>query len=447
MQMILCPRFQEICEKIYYEETGNITSDISEIVKVAKNKIFDFDYEIFDSAYKPVLETKIIKHYYLRRLCVADYDKWKLFIENVMNEIMPYYNQFYKAETMEINPLYNFKINVRHTDSGGDTLQSTTGTTKNISGDVTSENNKAQTIEKDLTNTGSFEKKNNSNVTNTFESENSTTNNTTSTVEDTVEGITSLSKNESSNKNITKNNNIDNKTDVSSGTTTQNETSSSKNSSESNDSVNMFNDTPQGRLSDVKSGDYLTDARVINDNKNSDETNRAKGKELVTGKTVTVNGVIETGTDNETGSVTGSENGNNSSTENASSTIENTVNGTENSSETGNTTGNESGSNTNSETGTVTNNSTTTTTSNSISEETGSIEKNEELTTNRQYVEEVLGIKDKSQSELLIKYRESFINIDMMIIKELGQIFDSRLYINDYLPHSFDNETDGGDWF
>ena len=57
--MIVCPRFQEVCEKIYFEETGKVTSDISEIVRVAKDKIFDFDYEIFVSRTGLYVESKI----------------------------------------------------------------------------------------------------------------------------------------------------------------------------------------------------------------------------------------------------------------------------------------------------------------------------------------------------------------------------------------------------
>lgn len=379
MIMIVCPRFQEVCEKIYREETGEVTSDISEIVRVAKDKIFDFDYEIFDSAYKPVLETKIIKHYYLRRLCVADYEKWKLFIENIMNEIMPYYNQFYKAEALEINPLYNFKINVTHTDSGGDTLQSTTDSNKNVTENTSSTNENSDNIAKDIKKTGTFQ------------------NESTST----------------RNKDITTESNITNKSDTSAGTTTQNESNATRNNTDTSSSVNKFNDTPQGRLSDIKSGEYLTDARVIDDNKSSDETAVSKGKELVTGKTVNVSSGNDTSNSNEKNQDKDNEKGNNS----------------------------------NSEIGTITRTNNTTTSGTNTTGETGNISKSEELTTNRQYVEEVLGVKEKSQSELLMKYRESFINIDMMIIKELGQIFDSRLYIQDYLPQSFDNETDWGDLF
>ena len=214
-------------------------------------------------------------------------------------------------------------------------------------------------------------------------------------------------------KDITTESNITNKSDTSAGTTTQNESNATRNNTDTSSSVNKFNDTPQGRLSDVKSGEYLTDARVIDDNKSSDETATSKGKELVTGKTVNVGSGNETGTSNEKNQDKDNEKGNNS----------------------------------NSEIGTVTRTNNTTTTGTNTTGETGNISKSEELTTNRQYVEEVLGVKDKSQSELLMKYRDSFINIDMMIIKELGQIFDSRLYIQDYLPQSFDNETDWGDLF
>ena len=53
-----------ICE--YYaslSESADYTG-INEIISKARNKIFSFDYPIFDESYREILETKILKRYY-----------------------------------------------------------------------------------------------------------------------------------------------------------------------------------------------------------------------------------------------------------------------------------------------------------------------------------------------------------------------------------------------
>ena len=49
--------------------------------------------------------------------------------------------------------------------------------------------------------------------------------------------------------------------------------------------------------------------------------------------------------------------------------------------------------------------------------------KKEQITTTRAYVEEVRGRRDISDSELLLKYRETFIKIDEMLLNELNECF------------------------
>lgn len=108
---------------------------VSDVIKKARPKVFDFNYPIFDAAYKPTLETKILRHFYTREIGLETYGLWKLKLEAKMNEIMPYYNQLYKSELIEFNPLYDTDINVKghrdndvvgngtSTDSGSDISQ------------------------------------------------------------------------------------------------------------------------------------------------------------------------------------------------------------------------------------------------------------------------------------------------------------------------------------
>lgn len=81
-----------------------------EIIEKSRKNIFDFDYPIFDENYRSVLETKIIKHYYTREIGAETVGLWKFWLDERMNRIMPYYNQLYKSELLEFNPLYDTDI-------------------------------------------------------------------------------------------------------------------------------------------------------------------------------------------------------------------------------------------------------------------------------------------------------------------------------------------------
>ena len=49
------------------------------------------------TAYRPVIERKILKHYYTREICAETVGLWKHFLDMRMNEIMPYYNKMYES--------------------------------------------------------------------------------------------------------------------------------------------------------------------------------------------------------------------------------------------------------------------------------------------------------------------------------------------------------------
>lgn len=103
-----------ICETMTDEPLENFDNlkgvrRIDAIIDSSKGNIFDFDYPIFDEAYRGVLEKKIIRHYYTREIGAETFGLFQLYLADKMNEIMPYYNQLYASELLSknISPLTN----------------------------------------------------------------------------------------------------------------------------------------------------------------------------------------------------------------------------------------------------------------------------------------------------------------------------------------------------
>ena len=99
-----------ICEHLAGLDESKGFNDVDTIISSARTHIFDFDYPIFDNNYKPVLEAKILDHYYTREIGLETYGLWKQKLKAKMREIMPYYNKMYESELIEFNPLYDTDI-------------------------------------------------------------------------------------------------------------------------------------------------------------------------------------------------------------------------------------------------------------------------------------------------------------------------------------------------
>lgn len=124
---------------------------------------FNFSYPIWAESYKPVLERKIIMKYFTKEICSEDVGEWKIFLEQRMNEIMPYYNEVYKtvskefewlvdmdnSETYEGNKMQTGTINGTLTGktTGNDTGTSTTNI---IDTGETVDTSKAKDLKSDL---------------------------------------------------------------------------------------------------------------------------------------------------------------------------------------------------------------------------------------------------------------------------------------------------------
>lgn len=123
-----------ICESKAGRSESADGASVNEVIELARPKIFDFDFPIFDEEYRPILERKILKHYYTREIGLETYGLWKLKLDTKLNEIMPYYNQLYESELLEFNPLYD----VNYTRSGSESLSQSESTSTSLS---TSESN------------------------------------------------------------------------------------------------------------------------------------------------------------------------------------------------------------------------------------------------------------------------------------------------------------------
>ena len=100
------------------ETSANLTeshgfNDIEDILDKSWNKIFS-DFPIFDEHYRAELCKKILRHYYTREICCETVGRWKLFLSDKMNNIMPYYNKLYQSELLKIQPLVSVDRSVTH---------------------------------------------------------------------------------------------------------------------------------------------------------------------------------------------------------------------------------------------------------------------------------------------------------------------------------------------
>lgn len=110
-------QLREVCEIEAGLEESKGWNDVDEIVENSRRKIFG-NYPIFDEQYRPVLERKILKHFYMREIGFETVGLFKMKLNNKMNEIMPYYNKLYQSELFEYDPLEDTNIKTERDRNG-----------------------------------------------------------------------------------------------------------------------------------------------------------------------------------------------------------------------------------------------------------------------------------------------------------------------------------------
>ena len=355
-----------ICETANSQRESTGYGNIDQTLEAGRQYIFDFPYDIFDPAYKPILETKILQHYYTREISEETVGLWKLRLRAKMQEIMPFYNKLYESELLEFNPLWDTDY-TRQGDKSGS--EDTTQTTENATDSV------------DVTGGSSQDNK---------------------TAAENVQDYQTSSKTDTGteSRNVTQ---TGEETGASGKTTTNSgtdETTTTK--ADLADHWDYYSDTPQGTIGfipgstgepqaqgQLENQTYLTNVRHTTD----DTTGSEDVETTVHGHKIT-----EAGNDSRQTSSAGTDSSQYSSREGTENAGESRKQGTEQNDRT-------------------------------YQENSSRNEKTKGVTTGRvqnleDYAERVRGkMGGSSYSKLLQEFRETFINIDLMVINALGDLF------------------------
>lgn len=124
---------------------SNYTITIKNLIKNG----FDFglnNYPIFEEKYRETLNKKILNHYYLDEIGLETPELFKFYLNNTMNEIMPYYNELYKQQLEAFEKMYD-TVDVKEIfekkliQDGNSTLKSTINDITTSNGTNTLESN------------------------------------------------------------------------------------------------------------------------------------------------------------------------------------------------------------------------------------------------------------------------------------------------------------------
>jgi hypothetical protein len=110
-------------------QTGLSTRDK---IELGRKTLFDFDYPIFNEAYRKDFETHFIRHFYMREIGAETEGLFKFNLETWLLINMPYFNKMFESELIEYDPLTNSKASSTHNktlDRGQTDTRSTTGNT------------------------------------------------------------------------------------------------------------------------------------------------------------------------------------------------------------------------------------------------------------------------------------------------------------------------------
>lgn len=138
-----------ICESSIGLNNGLGFDNVNDIITAAAPLVFNFNFPIFDEAYRLALECKILRHYYTREICEETVGLWKLRLQDRLNMIMPYYNKLYLSELLQFNPLYDVDITTTHKKENEGNENRTTSVNENTQG--SRNKSKTQIVDTDTT--------------------------------------------------------------------------------------------------------------------------------------------------------------------------------------------------------------------------------------------------------------------------------------------------------
>lgn len=96
--------------KILNQDNPNPSSNWNDKIKYANNKIFSFNYPFYDIDKKEEFQLKFTRRFIDARLGFETPALFMLKLEDTLNYIMPYYNEYFKSQLLDYDPLTNMEI-------------------------------------------------------------------------------------------------------------------------------------------------------------------------------------------------------------------------------------------------------------------------------------------------------------------------------------------------
>lgn len=98
---------------------------IRNLAKVTREKIFDFEYPLSSEVDREDFECQILNHFIMRRIGFETFTAFQIYLENKLNEILPFYNKMFDA-LADFNLFNDGEVISRtRTDNGTTSLNST----------------------------------------------------------------------------------------------------------------------------------------------------------------------------------------------------------------------------------------------------------------------------------------------------------------------------------
>ena len=333
-------------------------------------------YPIFDEAYRSVLNGKIINEYYFREIGQETPERFKHYLNHTMDMIMPYYNKLYLSELIEINPI----LSKKSTEEFNRTKD--TDTESNLNRTTTDNLTAAQTGNISDTGESTTTGSNEQSTDQTESGEHSSTGNTTNTTSQSVDG-SSLTQ-----------------MDTTANTTANEHVDETLSNVHTEDGFEVNSDTPGGMISvdSIKDNTWASSAKKTEGTKGDNAVN-AKDTNSTQDST---SGTTTSGSRTETMDINASADQSLTGTQSGQMKVDS--------------------SNISSEHGSTTNEQNSL--SNLTQDSTGQQEQSTtgKAKTLEDYIRTITEISG-NQSEMLEKYRKTFLNIDIMIVKELNHLF------------------------
>ena len=102
---------------------------IRNLAKATHEKIFDFEYPLSSKVNKEDFECQILNHFIMRRIGQETFTAFQLFLENKLNEILPYYNIMFDS-LIDYNLFNDGEVITRNRTDNGETSLDTTNEIK-----------------------------------------------------------------------------------------------------------------------------------------------------------------------------------------------------------------------------------------------------------------------------------------------------------------------------